>query len=246
MQSRRWATRGRPRGRGHSAANTKLLEYLAKISVKYRVDHNTLFNKIVDAWQNRRSKCKQLTIQCREKMRDRAIFLITIDTKVVAQFPIPEHLLKETAPLKEFEHIIEHEKNAQMKRTSGEARYFKIEGLKTGMKRINVKARILAISRPILALTRYNDYVKFTNVTLTDETGTVKLTLWNDRINSLSINDMVDIENASVTAYKGETQLRIRRHSKLRVVHARNHEGAIIRELEHNPNLNSIVTRGHG
>ncbi|MDH5448448.1 MAG: OB-fold nucleic acid binding domain-containing protein [Candidatus Bathyarchaeota archaeon] len=247
MQSRRWTTRGRPQGRGHSAANTKLLEYLAKISVKYRVDHNTLFNKIVDAWQNRRSKCKQLTIQCREKTRDRAIFLITTDHKVVAQFPTPEHLLKETAPLKEFAYIIEREKKALMKRTNdNKARYFKIKGLKTGMKRINVKARILAISRPNLALTRYNDYVKFTNVTLTDETGTVKLTLWNDRINSLSINDMVEIENASVTAYKGETQLRIRRHSKLRVVHACNHEEAIIRELEHNPNLNSIVTRGHG
>ena len=247
MQTRRWTTRGRPRGRGHSAANMKLLEYLAKISVKYRVDHNIFFNKIVDAWRNRRSKCKQLTIQCRDKMRDRAIFLITTDHKVVAQFPISEHLLKETSALKEFTYIIEREKNALIKRINdNKARYSKIKGLKTGMKRINVKARVLAISRPDLALTRYNDYVKFTNVTLTDETGTVKLTLWNDRINSLSINDMVEIENASVTAYKGETQLRIRRHSKLRVVHACNQGGAIIRELEHNPNLNSIVTRGHG
>jgi hypothetical protein len=247
MQSRRLGTRGRPRRRGHSAANTRLLEYLAKISVKYGVDHNTLFNQIVNAWQNRRSKCEQLRIQCRKKMRDRAIFLITTDHKVVAQFPMSEHLLKETSPLKEFAYIIEREKNVLMKKTyDNETRYLKIKGLKTGMKRINVKARVLAISRPSSALTRYNGYVQFTNVTLEDETGTVKLTLWKDRIGSLSINDIVEIDNASVTAYKGETHLRIRRHSKLRVVHTCNHAGVIMRELEHSPKLTNIVPRGHG
>jgi replication factor A1 len=178
-------------------------------------------------------------------MRSRDIFLITTGHKVVAQFPIPEHLLKETAPLKEFAPIIEYEKNALMKKANdNEARYFKIEGLKTGMKRVNLKARVLTISRPQLALTRYNDYVMFTNVALTDETGIVKLTLWNNRINSLSINDMVEIRNAKVAAYKGETQLRIGRHSKLRVIG--NHEEICARELDHNPNLNTIATHPHG
>jgi len=232
MQSRRWTMRGRPRGGGHSAVDTRLLEYLTKVSVKHRIDPNKLFNKIVDAWKNRRSKCKQLTIQCREKMRDSAIFLITTDSKVVAQFPVPEHLLKEVAPLKELSYVIEHEKNALMKKRNDlGARYFKIKELKTGMKRINLKARVLAISRPQLALTKYNDYVMFSNVTLTDETGTVKLTLWNGRINSLSINDTVEVENANVTAYKGETQLRIGRQGTLKVIE--NHEGALTRKLEH-------------
>jgi len=232
MQSRRWTTRGRPRGRGHSAVDTRLLEYLAKISVKHRIDPNKLFNKIVDAWKNRRSKCKQLTIQCREKERDRAIFLITIDYKVVAQFPMPEPLLKETAPLKEFAYIIEREKNVLMnKKNENGVGDLKIQDLKTGMKRVNLKARVLAISRPQLALTKYNDYVMFANVTLTDETGAVKLTLWNGRINSLSINDIVEIENANVTAYKGETQLRIGRQGKLRVIE--NYKGVLTRELEH-------------
>jgi ssDNA-binding replication factor A large subunit len=167
-------------------------------------------------------------------MRDRAIFLITIDYKVVAQFPIPEHLLKEVAPLKEFAYIIEREKNALMKKRNDRGvRYFKIKDLKTGMKRINLKARVLAISKPQLALTKYNDYVMFANVTLTDETGTVKLTLWNGRINSLSINDIVEIENANVTAYKGETQLRIGRQGKLRVLE--NYKEVVKRELEHIP-----------
>jgi len=85
-------------------------------------------------------------------------------------------------------------------RNDGGVRYYKIKDLKSGMKRINLKARVLAISRPQLALTKYNDYVMLANVTLTDETRTVKLTLWNGRINSLSIDDIVEIENANVTA----------------------------------------------
>jgi len=226
--------RGRPRGVSHSNRDTKLLGYLVTISLKHRIDPNKLFNKIVYAWKNGRSKCKRLTIQCREKIGDHAIFLITANHEVVAQFPMSGHLLKETAPLKRFAYAIEREKDALMKKRNARAvGYHKIGDLKAGMKRINLKARVLAISRPKQALTKYNDYVMFANATLTDETGTVKLTLWNNRINSLSINDLVEIENAWVTVYRGETQLRIRRQGKLRVIE--NHKGALTRELEHTP-----------
>ncbi len=246
MLNRRWTMlRGRPRGRGHSTRDTRLLEYLVTISLKHRIDPNKLFDKIVYAWKNGRSKCKQLTIQCREKMRDHAIFLITIHYKVVAQFPMSRNLLKQTAPLKRFAHAIEREKDALMKKRNAKAvTCHKIKDLKAGMKRISLKARVLAISRPQQALTKYNTYVVFANATLTDETGTVKLTLWNGRINSLSVNDTVEIENANVTAYRGETQLKIGRHSKLRIID--NHNRVRARELERTPSLNSIATRTHG
>jgi len=171
-------------------------------------------------------------------MGDHVIFLITANHEVVAQFPMSGHLLKETAPLKRFAYAIEREKDALMKKRNARAvGYHKIGDLKAGMKRINLKARVLAISRPKQALTKYNDYVMFANATLTDETGTVKLTLWNSRINSLSINDIVEIENAWVTVYRGETQLRIRRQGKLRVIE--NHKGVLTRELEHTPSTHA-------
>jgi replication factor A1 len=219
MQHRTWAMRGRPRGNFHSPIDTRLLEYLAEISVKHTLDSNEFFDKIVYAWENRRSKCKELTIECRVKMRGRAIFLLTTDYNIVAQFPIPEHLLKEATPLKEFAYIIEREKLALMKkRNENETRHFKIRDLKAGMKRVNLKARVLTISKPQLALTRYNDYVMFANAILTDETGTIKLTLWNSRTSIFSINNIIKIENANVTAYRGELQLRMGRNSKLEVI----------------------------
>jgi len=238
MPNRRWAMRGRPRGRGHSNRDTKLLMYLVTISLKHRIDPDKLFSKIVYAWKNGRSRCKRLTIQCREKMGDHAIFLITANHEVVAQFPTSGHLLEQTAPLKRFAYAIEREKDALMKKKNATTvTCHKIRDLKAGMKRVNLKARVLTISRPQQALTKYNDYVMFANATLTDETGTVKLTLWNSRINSLSINDIVEIENAWVTVYRGETQLRIRRQGKLRVIE--NHKGVRAREIEHTPSTHA-------
>ena len=218
MQQRTLTLRGRHRGSFHSPFDTRTLEYLAEISVKHMINSNEFFDKIVYAWENRKSRCNGLAIECRAKIKGRAIFLITTDCNIVAQFPIPEYILKEVTPMKEFAYIIEREKLALMKKINeNEKKQFKIKDLKVGMKRVNLKARVLAISKPQLALTRYNDYVMFANATLTDETGIIKLTLWNGRADDFSVNDTVEIENANVMAYRGELQLRMGRNSKLEV-----------------------------
>ena len=74
-----------------------------------------------------------------------------------------------------------------------------------------------------VVLTRFNDYVIFANATLSDETSTIKLTLWNGRINMISINDKVQIKNANVIVFRGEKQLRIGRNGTLKVVEDEQH-----------------------
>lgn len=219
MQHRKSAMRGRPRRNFHSSADIRLLEYLTVLSVKHRIDPNKFFEKIVDAWENNSSKCEELLIKCRGKTKDNAIFIITTDSSVVAQFPIPKYLLKEASPLKETAYIIEREKLALVKkRSANETRHHKIKDLRIGMKVMKLKAQVLAISKPQLALTRYNDYVMFVNATLADETGTMKLTLWNNRTKILSVNDIIELENVKVAAYRGESHLRMGKNSKLRVI----------------------------
>ena len=219
MRNKTWTTRGRPPGRFHSYADTKLLEYLTEISVRHGIDSSEFFGKFVEAWENRESTCKKLTIECRRRTRDRAIFLITTDYKVVAQFPIPEYLLRETDPLKEFGYVLEHARRVLVKkREMSRATCLRIKDLKAGMKRISLKARILEISEPKLALTRFNDYVMFANAVLSDDTSTIKLTLWNGRIKTVSVNDIVQIENADVIVFKGKLQLRMGRSGTLRVL----------------------------
>ena len=219
LTERGWTFRGRPRGRFHSYADTKLLEYLTKISVRHGIDPNEFFGKFVEAWENRESTCKKLTIECRRRTRYFAIFLITADYKVVAQFPIPEYLLRETDPLKEFGYVLEHARRVLVKeRERSGATCLRIKDLKAGMKRVSLRARVVEISEPRLALTRFNDYVMFANAVLSDDTSTIKLTLWNGRIKMVSVNDIVQIENADVIVFKGELQLRMGRSGRLRVL----------------------------
>jgi replication factor A1 len=219
LTERGWTFRGRPRGRFHSYADIKLLEYLTEISVRHGIDPNEFFGKFVEAWENRESTCKKLTIECRRKTRDFAIFLVTTDYKVVAQFPIPGYLLKKTDPLKEFGYVLEHLRRVLVKEREGSrAICLRIKDLKAGMKRVSLRARVVEISEPRLALTRFNDYVMFANAFLSDGTGTIKLTLWNSRIKMVSVNDVIQIENADVIVFRGEPQLRMGKSGRLRVL----------------------------
>jgi len=219
MRNKVWTTRGRPLGRFHSYHDVRLLEYLAKISAKHEIDSDKFFSSFLDAFQHEEATCGELLIECRVKTRDYAIFLITNSHKVLAQFPISEYLLRETDPLKEFRYVLEHVRRASVKeREVSRASCLLIKDLKAGMKRVSLKARILEISEPRLALTRYNDYVMFANAVLSDGTSAIKLTLWNGRIKMVSVNDVVQIENADVIVFKGELQLRMGRSGRLRVL----------------------------
>jgi replication factor A1 len=216
-------SRGRPRGRFHSYADTKLLEYIAELSVRHEIDSNEFFGKFVEAWENRESTCKKLTIECRRKTRDSAIFLITTDCKVIAQFPIPEYLLRETDPLNEFGYVLDHARRVlEKKREMSRATCLRIKDLKAGMKRVNLKARVTEISEPKLAFTRFNDYVKYANAVLSDDTSSIKLTLWNDRIKMVSVNDVIQIENADVIIFRGEPQLRTGKNGRLKILDKNN------------------------
>lgn len=221
MRKRIWAGRGRPRG-SHRARDIRILEYLVELATKHGISTREFFKAIVGAWENGKALCSGLNIQCRVKKRDCAIFLITEGCTVIAQFPIQEYVLKETNPLKGFDYVQERVKHAaKMKeRRSLESHHTQIGDLKPGMKRISLRARVIEISKPKSVLTRFFDYVVFANATLVDETGRINLALWNRRINMVSINDMVQIENANVIMFRGEKQLRTGRNGRLKVVEA--------------------------
>jgi replication factor A1 len=58
---------------------------------------------------------------------------------------------------------------------------------------------------------------KVATAVIADETGTVKLALWNDQINRVNVNDKVKVENGYVTSFKGEIQLNVGKYGKLTV-----------------------------
>jgi replication factor A1 len=84
----------------------------------------------------------------------------------------------------------------------------KIKELRDGMKRVNVQATVTEKSDPREVMSRFKDQTyRVATATIADETGTVRLTLWNDQIEMVKVNDKVRIENGYVTSFRGEIQL---------------------------------------
>jgi len=192
-------------------------EYLAFLSVKYRVDPDRLFHALISASENQKSTCESLSIECRRKQKGKVIFLITKGTRVVAQFPIPEgFLLEKSNPIREIRKINVFRRHS-ISRESG-SRSFQIGDLRLGMKKVNLKAKVLEIAKPTLVFTRFGNYANVTNALIADETGTIKLCLWNEQIDAVSIGDTVQIENASTSTFRGEKQLRIGKKGLLRSI----------------------------
>ena len=187
MRGRR--IRGRPRSNGWSLAESKNLEYLVLISNKYDVNADDLFKSIVEAWKNQHSSCGNLSITCRKTERDNAIFLITSDHKVVAQFSFPRPLLEGANPLKRFASLNE---TMAAKYVKSQAKQLQISDLKSGMKRINLKAQIFEIPEPRSVITRLGGSV-VTNAKIKDETGIIQLPLWNKQISNVSVGDMIEV-----------------------------------------------------
>ena len=193
-------------------------EYLALLSAKYRVDPDQLFQALITAWENRRSTCENVVVTCRKKIRNKAIFLLTKQHKVIAQFPIPENfLLEETNPIARAQQIDLIQKYST-KKTDKRLNSRHIADLKTGMKRINLRAKVLDIPKPKHVFTRFGNYAAVTNALIADETGNIKLCLWNEQISSISEGDIIQIENASTSMFKGEQQLRMGRNGKLSIL----------------------------
>lgn len=87
----------------------------------------------------------------------------------------------------------------------------KIGELKPGIHataKVNVTGRISSISETrTVTIQRTQQNARVADAVLEDESGKVKLTLWNEDIDLVKVNSTVTIENGYVTSFKGETQL---------------------------------------
>ena len=90
--------------------------------------------------------------------------------------------------------------------------------LRNGMKRVNVQAKVVEKGETREVMSRFKDETyKVANVVVADETGSIKLTLWNEQIDQVNVNNTVKIENGYVTSFKGEIQLNVGKFGKLTV-----------------------------
>ena len=179
-----------------------ILEYLAFISIKQGVYLAELYQTLVLARQQGKTTCQNLTIEYRGSLKDQAIFLITKETKVIAQFRVLEEiLLRKNICFEDWmstDQIRKH-MNKQLPQC--------VQDLRHGMRKVNIEARVLETSAPLTVQTRYGNSAKLTNAWIADETGKIKLCLWNDQAEPVTAGKIVQVKNAQVYTFKGERQL---------------------------------------
>jgi len=181
-------------------------EYLACLSARYEVDPDALFCALLSAGENRESRCGNLSIECRGKTKGKIIFLITEDSEVVAQFPVSERfLLQQGNPIRNFMETERVRKHIAKKNRSAASR--SIRDLRAGMNNISLKAKVLEVTQPKHVVTRYGNLASLAKALIADETGKIKLCLWNEQIDSVAAGDTVQIENARTSTFRGERQL---------------------------------------
>jgi Single-stranded DNA binding protein Ssb-like, OB fold len=184
-----------------------IIEHLAFLSVKYSVPLSELFDALVIARELGKATCENLSVEHRGNLCQEEIFLITKDSNVVVQFRIAkEYLLRKDLRIESWMNTDRIQKQL-VKQKCGPNISTMIQDLRHGMKKINVEAEVLENSKPSLVHTRYGNRAMVANAWIADETGKVKLCLWNEQAKYITMGDIIQIKNASVTAFKGERQL---------------------------------------
>ena len=93
-----------------------------------------------------------------------------------------------------------------------------IKELQDGMKRVSVEAKVVEKGDPREVKSRFKDETyRIVDAVVADESGSVKLTLWNEQIDMVNVGDNIKIENGYVTSFKSEIQLNVGKFGKLTV-----------------------------
>ena len=90
--------------------------------------------------------------------------------------------------------------------------------LRDGAKRVNIEARVIEKGNAREVQSRYkNETYLVASAVVSDDSGSIKLTLWNEQIDQVQVGDKIRIENGYVTSFKGETQLNVGKFGKLTI-----------------------------
>ncbi len=195
-----------------------IIDDLAYLSVKQGVSLAELFHGLAEAAKLGQSTCENLLIEHRGSTNQEEIFLIKRAGNIVVQFRIAKESLEgKNLNLESWMSSDRIQKELARQRC-GPNVSTAIQDLRHGMKRVNVEAEVLENSKPSLVHTRFGNSAMVVNALIADDTGKVKLCLWNEQVKHVTLGDTIQIKNATVTAFKGERQLRLGKIGTLTVL----------------------------
>lgn len=93
-----------------------------------------------------------------------------------------------------------------------------IKDLRDGMRRVDTEGEIADVSPTREVTLRTGDAAKVADATLKDESGTIKLSLWDDQIDVVVKGARVRVTNGYINTFRGERQLNVGRYGKIEVI----------------------------
>ena len=93
----------------------------------------------------------------------------------------------------------------------------KITELKAGQGKVDIVVKVTAKNEPRV-MEKYGKQLKVCNATVTDDSGEIVLSLWNDDVDKVNVGDNIKISNGYVSEFNGKKQLTSGKFGKLEVV----------------------------
>ena len=210
--------RGRPIGQRQSMPEMARLWYLIWISKKYNLETRKFFESFLDAWVHEKSCFKGTSIECRQKTGNDGVFLVTRDQKVITQLRLTKATLQHMKEI-DLKKISLNENDLTKKIDNLKPIDMKIKDVNSNVKWVNLKAKVIKKPIPRTVYTRYgNNPLGLSTSTISDDTGSIKMPLWNNQINMVSIGDTIEIENGRIKTFRGELQVSVGKAGKLKVI----------------------------
>jgi ssDNA-binding replication factor A large subunit len=83
---------------------------------------------------------------------------------------------------------------------------------------ISVRGRILSIQAPQPVRSKSGKSLRVTEALLADKSGKIALTLWQNQIYKVKVNQVIDIKDGYASQYQGITKLTLGRNGTLEIV----------------------------
>ncbi|MDA4125273.1 MAG: OB-fold nucleic acid binding domain-containing protein [Thaumarchaeota archaeon] len=93
-----------------------------------------------------------------------------------------------------------------------------VKDLRDGMRRVDAEGEITEISDPRTVNLRTGGEARVADCMLKDETGTIKLSLWDDQIDMVKQGSKVRVTNGYTNSFRSELRLNVGKYGKLEVL----------------------------
>ena len=91
----------------------------------------------------------------------------------------------------------------------------KISELKAGMRNVSITGKIDSVGEPRTVNLKAGGTNTVADAIVSDESGSIKLSLWGEEINNVQPGDRVSVENGYINTFRGENSLNVGKFGKL-------------------------------